>query len=359
MAAELTSRERFIRMLTRQPHDRIPRFDQFWRETLAAWREQGMDEQDLGTRFNHDVQFVGYLAPAPYPGRREVVAETDQTQDIVNAYGETVRYWKNRTGTPEHLAVECASPDIWHDRVKPLMQQTAGDVPVEKLRDAYAKGRDRDRAVTLCGRHAFMAAQSLLGTEGMLMAMASEPDWVRDIADTFTNVLLAWYEAIVDAGIKPDALWCFDDLAYTQAPLMSVPMYRDLFWPGHARTVAWAHQHDILYIQHTDGDVRSFMDLFLEAGIDALQPLEAKANMDVRELAPAFGNRISFWGNIDMTLAESADRERIEHEVITKLQAGMAHHGYAYHSDHSVPPTVTWDTYQFIMQLIEQHGVYR
>jgi hypothetical protein len=41
---------------------------------------------------------------------------------------------------------------------------------------------------------------------------------------------------------------------------------------------------DILYIQHTDGDVRSFMDLFCEAGIDALQPLEAKANMDVREL---------------------------------------------------------------------------
>jgi uroporphyrinogen decarboxylase len=183
-------------------------------------------------------------------------------------------------------------PDIWHDRIKPLMQQAAGDVPVEMLRDAYAKGRDRDRASRLCGRHAFMAAQSLLGTEGMLLAMAAEPEWVRDIADTVTDVLLAWYEAIWAAGIEPDALWCFDDLAYTQAPLMSVAMYRELFWPGHARTVAWAHRHGIKYIQHTDGDVRSFMDLFCEAGMDALQPLEAKARMDVRELTVSHGDRI-------------------------------------------------------------------
>jgi hypothetical protein len=56
MDATLTSRERFVRMLERRPHDRVPRFDQFWPETREAWRAQGMDEQDLGERFGHDVQ---------------------------------------------------------------------------------------------------------------------------------------------------------------------------------------------------------------------------------------------------------------------------------------------------------------
>jgi hypothetical protein len=36
----------------------------------------------------------------------------------------------------------------------------------------------------------------------------------------------------------------------------------------------------------------------------------------------------------------------------------MSGHGYAYHSDHSVPPTVSWDTYQFIMHLVDEHGRY-
>jgi hypothetical protein len=108
MDATLTSRERFIRMLSgsRTIAFRASISSGARRSPRGA---QGMDEQDLGERFGHDVQMVGYLAPAPYPGRREVIAETDQTQDIINAYGETVRYWKGRTGTPEHLAVECAA----------------------------------------------------------------------------------------------------------------------------------------------------------------------------------------------------------------------------------------------------------
>ena len=155
-------------MLARRAHDRAPRFDQFWPETRAAWRALGMEEGDVGERFGHDVQTIGYLAPAPYPGRREVIAETDKTQDIINAYGETVRYWRGRTGTPEHLAVACDSPTVWYERIKPLMQQAAESAPVDMLRQDYAKGRERDMAITLCGRYAFMAAQSLLGTEGIM-----------------------------------------------------------------------------------------------------------------------------------------------------------------------------------------------
>jgi len=54
----------------------------------------------------------------------------------------------------------------------------------------------------------------------------------------------------------------------------------------------------------------------------------------------------------------SNDKERIEHEIATKFASGMATKGYAYHSDHSVPPLVSWQTYQFIMQLIDRYGWY-
>jgi uroporphyrinogen-III decarboxylase len=111
-------------------------------------------------------------------------------------------------------------------------------------------------------------------------------------------------------------------------------------------------------IYHTDGNVNGVMPLYLEAGFDCLQPLEAKAGMDIRALCPQYGDRLAFMGNIDIMAMMNNDRERIEAEIVAKFAAGMATHGYAYHSDHSIPPQVSWETYRFIISLIDQHGCY-
>ena len=48
----------------------------------------------------------------------------------------------------------------------------------------------------------------------------------------------------------------------------------------------------------------------------------------------------------------------IEEEIATKFPAGMEHRGYIYHSDHSIPPQVSWETYQGIIKLVDKHGRY-
>jgi hypothetical protein len=37
-----------------------------------------------------------------------------------------------------------------------------------------------------------------------------------------------------------------------------------------------------------------------------------------------------------------------------KLVAGMVTRAYVFHSDQSVPPSVSWSTYQFIVALVER-----
>jgi hypothetical protein len=86
--------------------------------------------------------------------------------------------------------------------------------------------------------------------------------------------------------------------------------------------------------------------------------MEAKAGMDVRELAPRYGKHLSFFGNIDMVTAARGDPEEIEVEVRSKLEAGMANCGYAYYSDHSVPPLVSWESYRLIISLLNRYGKY-
>lgn len=190
------------------------------------------------------------------------------------------------------------------------------------------------------------------------MAMAEDPDWVIDMSATYTDLIIGEWQILLDKGSRADAMWLFGDVGYNSGPFFSPAMYRQLIQADHQRLVRFAHEKGLKLIYHTDGDVRPLLDSFVENGYDCLQPMEAKANMDVRDLARRYGDRLSFFGNIDMTVASRNDKDEVEEEVRSKLAAGMIHHGYAYHSDHSVPPGVSWRTYHWIIELLDKYGSY-
>ena len=197
-----------------------------------------------------------------------------------------------------------------------------------------------------------------MGDEITLMAMCEDPEWIRDVSRTCCDVFMRNLDAAMATGIQPDGLWVYGDMAFKTATMCSPAMYKELVWPDHKRLADWAHAHNMKLIYHTDGDVNGVMDVYLAAGFDCLQPLETKAGMDLRRLAPKYGDRLAFFGNIDVMVLMTNDRARIEAEVKAKLAAGMATKGYIYHSDHSVPPQVSWETYQFVIQLLEKYGQY-
>ncbi|MGD9496678.1 MAG: hypothetical protein AB7Y46_10270, partial [Armatimonadota bacterium] len=52
------------------------------------------------------------------------------------------------------------------------------------------------------------------------------------------------------------------------------------------------------------------------------------------------------------------DRELIRYEVVSKMEAAKVGGGYIHQSDHSVPPTVSYDAYRYWMDLAREHGQY-
>jgi len=357
-ATTLTSRERVNRAMEHRDHDRVPRFDQIWPETLARWQSEGLSG-DLAAMFGWDIDWLAWLTPTPFPGRSEAIAETDETRDERNAWGASVRVWKNRSGTPEHLGWTCESPEVWRDQFKPHLTLENYPLDLAGINTKLSAARGSGKWACWCGTSTYEALKAMLGDEAMLMAMADEPEWIRDISSTYTDLLLRIYDRLWESGARPDGLWLFEDVAYSNGPLCSPAMYRELIWPDHQRIAAWVHEHNMKMIFHTDGDINSYIPHFIEAGFDCLQPLEAKAKMDIRTLCPQYGDKLAFFGNIDMMVAIGNNREEVEHEVVSKLQAGMSTRGYLFHSDHSVPPQVSWETYQWIMELVERHGYYR
>jgi uroporphyrinogen decarboxylase len=357
----MTSRERVNRMFARKDQDRIPRADSYWSETITRWQGEGFsgDWHTLMDLLGGDFEGLCWCWPQAFPGQETVLSEDAETKVIRECNGRIARYWKHKSGTPEHLGFECDSRDVWDQRFKPSLLKNWQQVDPTEIATKFKEVQPNRRWTYLAGVETFEETRQLLGDEVTLMAMVEDPEWVIDISRTFTDVVLRNFEAILATGIQPDGMWIYGDMAFKTATMCSPAMYRELIWPDHKRMADWAHAHGMKFIFHTDGDVNGVMDLYIAAGFDCLQPLEAKASMDIRNLCPRYGDRMAFFGNCDVMQMMTNDLDRIEDEIRQKLTAGKATKGYVYHSDHSVPPQVSWETYQAIMRFVDKHGSYQ
>ena len=70
--------------------------------------------------------------------------------------------------------------------------------------------------------------------------------------------------------------------------------------PYTRKLVDQGHAHGYQVMHHCCGAIHKMIDRFIDAGVDALHPLQAKAcNMDADTLARDFKGRIAFVGGID------------------------------------------------------------
>jgi len=374
----MTSKERVARTLARTAPDRVPIYDKFWFEVEREYREQ------LGHPFVYHRErsmfdwgavspetqaitiwelFDMDLCEVAWPDFRlrfcepEILEETDEWVLLRDGNWAELRWWKHKMGTPEHVRFGIDTPEKWAE-VKGLLQPSRERVRWNEFWPLYRRARQANRYVCYGVADPFENIKDVLGHEVMLISMIERPEWIRDVFETYTDLAIRMLEIVEAEGMICDGAFVYGDMAYRNGPFMSPEHYREFVQPCHKRYFAEFHRRGMPVIFHTDGDVRIAIPDLIESGIDCLQPLEAKANMDLRDLAPKYGDRLSFCGNIDVTVLMTNDPERVRQEVRSKLQAAMPYHGYIYHSDHSIPPGVTLETYRLVLDEVKRLGRY-
>jgi uroporphyrinogen decarboxylase len=198
----------------------------------------------------------------------------------------------------------------------------------------------------------------MCGHEHLLAGMALDGEWVRRMALTYADVTIRLLEILFSREGLPDGLWVWDDLGYKGTPFMSPAMYREIIFPAHERLFDFAHGRNLPVVLHCDGYVEALLPALIEAGIDCLQPIEAKAGMDLVKLKRAYGERIALIGGMDMTVLETNNPALVDAELQRKLPAAMAGSGYVLQSDHSVSSKVSYDTYRHFVRRGLEIGTY-
>ena len=143
----------------------------------------------------------------------------------------------------------------------------------------------------------------------------------------------------------------------THTTLFSHKVYRELLFPYHKKLGDFLHANGIYFLMHSCGYIEPFLPDLIEAGLDVIQALQANTGMSVVDLKPKFGDKLTFFGNISEQNFKKG-KESIEAELREKVPVAMAGGGYIYHSDHSIPPEVSFGTYRHAMKVLDEIGTY-
>jgi len=166
----------------------------------------------------------------------------------------------------------------------------------------------------------FETAWALRGYEQLMIDMATDPAKAERVLDLPYHYHTAVTEHLVRLGV--DMIWLGDDVGGQNSMLMSPKMWRQYFKPRMAELISSLRAINpyIKIAYHTDGKIYPIIPDLIEIGIDVLNPIQPLA-MDPAKLKADFGNRLCFWGSLDLqqTIPFGTPAE-VKKEIFTRLK---------------------------------------
>ena len=366
--AAATSRE-IVDAIAREKRcpERMGSFEWFWQDAPKAWESQGLPAgTDVWEFFDLDVREIkgSQFRTTGLPVDDVVVDEDDETVVRRNGWGALHREWKAKPGVPEHLGFEMRDERVWRTKYRDMMR----GLDLRRFPDwegVVAAAREGRASNRFCVYQMLLVVEIMRKAMGdiiFLEAMVLDPEWIRDFCTVVTDNLLLHLDYLIREAGKPDGVWTYDDMGYTQAPFFSPAMYREFIFPCHKRVSDFCHDHGLPHILHACGKIRPYLLDIAAAGVDMLHPLEAKAGQHVAEFAAAVeatGQRMAFAGNMDIRAFMANDPAALEAEIVPKLRAIRENRiPYVFMSDHSIPGAVKMTTYQKALEIYRTNSRY-
>ncbi len=349
----LSSIERMAGALARRPVDQVPVAVSPWGATINRWRSEGHlgEHENVAEHFGQDLASGGWLnSCADLDFQNETLEETEETILIRDGNGAILRRHKLHDSTPEHVDFEVKDQAGWEARIKPyLVELDRRRIPFEGYRNAKRYAAERQLFYCWGGVAPFEQMHPVCGHEYMLMGMALQPDWVLDMAMTFANLTIRHLEVLFAEEGTPDGFFFYEDMGFKQRPFMSPAMYAQLLQPAHTLLFDFAHSLGCKVIVHSCGYVEPLVPGLVEAGMDCLQAMEVKAGMELVKLCDQFGDRIAFYGGLDVRALIENDRAWIARELEKMRYVLERGGGFVLHSDHSEPPEVDYETMRYFL----------
>ncbi len=372
-ANTLTKLDRMNRALRHEEPDRVPISDFFWGSFIRRWRKDLSLSDDANPYYHYDLDWI-VTVPNMDPQIRsfETIKEDDEEVVVKTGFGAIMRK-KFDFPMPESVgwqadsiekleAFEFDAPD---DRRRFF---EAGDNHIAGVGDGFERNSPAWIETVKKLRPDFPVYGSMMecsecltrsiGQENSMLWIGMYPERMGEAINRIGQFYLDCLKAEIRAadGLL-DGMVIWGDVAYKSSLFFSPAYWRTYFRPWVEAMVRECHAHGLPVIYHGCGNVSLIFEDFIEMGVDSFNPLEAKAGLDCVELRKKYGHAFGVCGNSDIQVWESGDKDRIREEILRKLNAAKGG-GMIVQSDHSVTSSVSGQTYDYIVNLVREHGTY-
>jgi len=373
-----TPRERLLETLLFGRPDRVPLAPGGPREsTLAAWHQQGLPEgQDyrdalseiLGVpreAFETSISLPQCFRMIP-TFEEKILEHRDGhyiVQDWMGAITEIsdqydytyIRAAKDFVTRKWHrFPVE--SREDWERRMKwrydPHDARRFSPGFWEACRRAAASGK----AVQVSFSGPFWQMREWVGMEQLCILMATEPDFVEEMACFWRDFVLQVLERIL-REVRVDVVWVSEDMAYKAHSMISPAMARRFLQPAYLAWRELLSSYKVpIYDMDSDGYVGELIPIWIESGFNCCDPIEVAAGNDIVAYRRQFGRRMAYRGGIDKR-ALAAGGQAMRDEVLRVVPPLFEEGGYLPGCDHGVPPDISWPNFiEFTRMLAEWSG---
>ncbi|MBN1674895.1 MAG: hypothetical protein JXR37_27875 [Kiritimatiellae bacterium] len=347
----MTGKERVLAAFEFREADRVPRcWGAFWPEFRAEW-DRRFPGRELMRHFGNDLDVVA-ADETPWPTRAGVVRESGGDRIVRDGWGQVTR---SRPGAPIGQVLEVGVPD----RIDP--DKLAFDDPLQDSR--YAGEPDpalREELFLFCKTGGpYKRSSFLRGEEQLWLDLMDDPGWARAFVERVTDHLIAvGVESIRRWGMQETGIEINDDVASNRGPFVGPETYARVFLPPLRRMVrAYKEAGARFVMHHADGNVLALLDMWIEAGVDVVNPVEYRAGMDAVAIRARYGNRLALVGGLDNCgILPRGDRAEVRDHVLHLLEAGRGG-GFVF-GPHSIGSDISVDTLLDVLEWLETHGRY-
>jgi len=280
-----------------------------WEKALRSYVQ---DRLDLAQALEHDMMYV-----CPNPSSRPAAPEPQPTttDPVERVLWSADRRARETPGPKEENL-------LVYQLLRGEMERRGIDLPI--LAPAYAHG--------------------IWTNTDLMQAMLLDPEAARAHFAQATRSAMAYIEAYLSLGITQIGVG--GDFAGNR-PLISPELYREFIVPEVRRCTRRIHEAGAWAVNASDGDLWSVIDDFLlGCEVDGYLEIEMRAGMDLARLRARFGDRITFYGNMDCgSVLSFSSTEEVRAITRQTLEAGAAGGGHIFCTSNAITGSVRWDNY--------------
>ena len=356
----MNDRERFVNCMLGQPVDRVPFWLYWspWSRAWERWQREGKpaeitDHRSFWKPDQPPVAVPVKCGPCPvFP--QQTLAEDDNFLTWQDSWGIIRRNPKRNESMSTFLKFPVSDRASWEQYKAERLDPHNPDRLAGNWLPAAQEWMARGWPIQLGAypdASVYGGLRWLMGDEECLYVFYDDPELVHEIMNHLTDLMLAVWHPVVQAGVRVDVIHIWEDMAGKGGPLISPTHWREFMGPCYRRIAEFAADYNIPVLSvDTDGRPDDIVPPMIECGVNYLFPVEVAAGCDVNDYRKRWPE-LALMGGIDKR-ALAVGPAAIDAEL-DRVWPAVRTGRYIPDLDHLVPDDVSWGNYVYYCEQLK------